>query len=122
MESFTTTTTTTETGLTSVFAADGTTQRAGNLWRPWVAKEEKSTKRKIHSMPGHFSDAKCPKTFQLTHPVKLYWPKSKCFDYLYQDAETLLRNYPVQATICPYQDSSSDEESDEEEEDEKEWN
>lgn len=28
----------------------------------------------------------------------------------------LLRNYPVQATICVYEDSSSDEDSDEEEE------
>lgn len=28
----------------------------------------------------------------------------------------LLRNYPVQATICLYEDSSSDEDSDEEEE------
>lgn len=35
----------------------------------------------------------------------------------------LLRNYPVQATICPYEDSSSDEEGDEEEEEvEKELN
>ncbi|KAJ0026604.1 hypothetical protein NQD34_017604 [Periophthalmus magnuspinnatus] len=51
----------------------------------------------------------------------LFWPKSKCFDYLYQDAEQLLRNYPVQATICPYGDSSSDEESgDEQDEDEEE--
>uniref|UniRef100_A0A3Q1F314 Ripply transcriptional repressor 2 n=1 Tax=Acanthochromis polyacanthus TaxID=80966 RepID=A0A3Q1F314_9TELE len=53
----------------------------------------------------------------------LFWPKSRCFDYLYQDAEMLLRNYPVQATICPCRDSSSDEESDEEEEEaEKELN
>lgn len=31
----------------------------------------------------------------------------------------LLRNYPVQATICLYQDSSSDEDSDEDEEETK---
>ncbi|KAF3849966.1 hypothetical protein F7725_019685 [Dissostichus mawsoni] len=55
--------------------------------------------------------------------TQLYWPKSRCFDYLYQDAEMLLRNYPVQATICLYADSSSDEDSnDEEEEMEKELN
>uniref|UniRef100_A0A3P8U3S0 Ripply transcriptional repressor 2 n=1 Tax=Amphiprion percula TaxID=161767 RepID=A0A3P8U3S0_AMPPE len=59
------------------------------------------------------------------HPViwktlMLFWPKSRCFDYLYQDAEMLLRNYPVQATICPYGDSSSDEESNDEEEEEAE--
>lgn len=35
----------------------------------------------------------------------------------------LLRNYPVQATICLYEDSSSDEDSDDEEEEmEKELN
>ncbi len=35
----------------------------------------------------------------------------------------LLRNYPVQATICVYEDSSSDEDSDDEEEEmEKEQN
>lgn len=32
----------------------------------------------------------------------------------------LLRNYPVQATICLYEDTSSDEDSDEEEEEEEE--
>lgn len=54
---------------------------------------------------------------------RLYWPKSRCFDYLYQDAEMLLRNYPVQATISLYEDSSSDEDSDDEEEEmEKELN
>lgn len=47
---------------------------------------------------------------------RLFWPKSRCFDYLYQDAEKLLRSYPVQAAICVYEDSSSDEGSDEEEE------
>ena len=36
----------------------------------------------------------------------------------------LLRNYPVQATICVYEDSSSDEDmsDEEEEEDDKELN
>lgn len=53
----------------------------------------------------------------------MFWPKTKCFDYLYRDAEMLLRNYPVQATICLYEDSSTDEDSDEEEEEtEKELN
>ncbi|XP_063078420.1 protein ripply2-like [Engraulis encrasicolus] len=59
----------------------------------------------------------------LVHPVKLFWPKSRCFDYLYQDAEALLRNYPVQATICPYADSSDEDEPDDtDEEDDKEAN
>lgn len=47
------------------------------------------------------------------------WPKSKCFDHLYQDAEVLLRNYPVQATICVYTDISSDEDSDDDDEEEE---
>ncbi|MGH0173085.1 UNVERIFIED_CONTAM: hypothetical protein FKN15_077862 [Acipenser sinensis] len=48
----------------------------------------------------------------------LFWPKSKCYDYLYQEAEMLLRNYPVQATISFYEDSDSDDDSDSEEEEE----
>uniref|UniRef100_A0A8D2M143 Protein ripply2 n=1 Tax=Varanus komodoensis TaxID=61221 RepID=A0A8D2M143_VARKO len=44
---------------------------------------------------------------------RLFWPKSRCFDYLYHEAEALLRNFPVQATICFYEDSESEEESEE---------
>lgn len=51
---------------------------------------------------------------------RLFWPKSRCFDYLYRDAEILLRNYPVQATICPFAESSSDEEDDDGNEEEEE--
>ncbi|RXM30941.1 Protein ripply2 [Acipenser ruthenus] len=64
------------------------------------------------------SAMKTTKTVEYTHPVKLFWPKSKCYDYLYQEAETLLRNYPVQATISFYEDSDSDDDSDSEEEEE----
>ena len=38
---------------------------------------------------------------------RLFWPKSKCYDYLYQEAETLLKNFPIQATISFYEDSDS---------------
>lgn len=41
---------------------------------------------------------------------RLLWPKSKCYDYLYQEAETLLKNFPVQATISFYEDSESENE------------
>uniref|UniRef100_A0A8C6M0C3 Ripply transcriptional repressor 2 n=1 Tax=Nothobranchius furzeri TaxID=105023 RepID=A0A8C6M0C3_NOTFU len=51
---------------------------------------------------------------------ELFWPKSRCFDYLYRDAEKLLRNYPFQATICPYEDPSSDEEDEDGDEEEPE--
>ncbi|XP_026175261.1 protein ripply2 [Mastacembelus armatus] len=109
----------TTSGLTSNFG-DNVTQQS-NLWRPWTGKET-SDAQTAHSTHRDISDAKNPKPPQFVHPVKLFWPKSRCFDYLYREAETLLRNYPVQATICPYEDSSSDEDSDDEEEVEKELN
>lgn len=56
------------------------------------------------------------------HFCRLFWPKSQCFDYLYQDAEILLQNYPVQATICLYEDSDTDDDDEDDEEDEKELN
>ncbi|KAF3702937.1 Protein ripply2 [Channa argus] len=107
-------------GLT--FTGDNVTQQS-NLWRPWTGKEKKRAAQSAQSMHGARSDAKHLKTPQVVHPVKLFWPKSRFFDYLYREAEMLLRNYPVQATICPYDDSSSDEDSDDEEgEVEKELN
>ncbi|XP_056219231.1 protein ripply2 [Seriola aureovittata] len=119
METFTT-----SSGLTSVFTGNNVAHKQSGLWRPWTGKEERKTDaHKTPSMHGGLSDANYPKIPQVVHPVKLYWPKSRCFDYLYQDAEMLLRNYPVQATICPYEDCSSDEDSDDEEEEvEKELN
>ncbi|XP_006892224.1 PREDICTED: protein ripply2 [Elephantulus edwardii] len=50
------------------------------------------------------------KVSQYRHPVRLFWPKSKCYDYLYQDAEALLKNFPIQATIVFYEDSDSEDE------------
>lgn len=44
---------------------------------------------------------------------RLFWPKSKSFDYLYSDGEALLRNFPVQATICFYDESDSEDDEDE---------
>lgn len=44
---------------------------------------------------------------------RLLWPKSKCYDYLYQEAETLLKNLPVQATISFYEDDDSEDEIEE---------
>lgn len=48
-------------------------------------------------------------------PHRLFWPKSKSYDYLYSDGEALLRNFPVQATISFYDESDSEEEDEEEE-------
>ncbi|KAF7666414.1 hypothetical protein LDENG_00110380 [Lucifuga dentata] len=108
-----------QTGLTSLFPGDKRAHKS-SLWRPWVGKADKPAKEKVHSAHDSLSGSNYFKTLQVMHPVKLYWPKSRCFDYLYQDAERLLRNYPVQATISPYEDSSSDDESEDEEEEEEE--
>ncbi|KAM6915146.1 protein ripply2 [Xenentodon cancila] len=104
----------TESGLQTHFSGHSSTQQS-SLWRPWSGKESKTASATAHPLKEEVP--KQSKTPQVVHPVKLYWPKSRCFDYLYRDAEMLLRNYPVQATICPYEDSSSDEEGDDEEED-----
>ncbi|CAB1342661.1 unnamed protein product [Coregonus sp. 'balchen'] len=99
-------------------------QQPANLWRPWDAKAGRECRAATHTpytKPiGGFSDTKHCKSPQITHPVKLFWPKSRCFDYLYQEAEMLLRNYPVQATICFYEDSSSDDDEEESDDDEEE--
>ncbi|CAI5683931.1 protein ripply2 [Oreochromis niloticus] len=109
-------------GLSSV-SNGGNSSQQSELWRPWFRNEDNNVRHKNLSNHGDLSGAKDPKTPQVIHPVKLYWPKSRCFDYLYRDAEILLRNYPVQAAICTYEDSSSDEDNDDEEEDvEKERN
>ncbi|XP_074472651.1 protein ripply2 [Sebastes fasciatus] len=110
----------TKRGLTSSFSGDNVSQQCGPMWRPWTGTGDTT----VFRTQGELSAVQQPKTPQVVHPVKLYWPKSRCFDYLYQDAEMMLRNYPVQATICPYEDSSSDEDTDDEEEEmmEKELN
>ncbi|KAL0965062.1 hypothetical protein UPYG_G00276250 [Umbra pygmaea] len=105
------------------FIGANVVQRSTNLWRPWDAKANKIIKSAAQkpytkSMAG-FSDPKDCKGLNIRHPVKLFWPKSRCFDYLFQDAEILLRNYPVQATICIYEDSSSDDENDGSEDEEE---
>ncbi|XP_008287335.1 protein ripply2 [Stegastes partitus] len=109
-------------GLTPVLSGASSAQQP-DMWRPWSGNRGEAAPCTTHSGHGDPSTANVPKPPQVVHPVKLYWPKSRCFDYLYQDAQMLLRNYPVQATICPYQDSSSDEESDDDDEEvEKELN
>ncbi|KAI2665663.1 Protein ripply2 [Labeo rohita] len=94
-------------------------------WRPWIHKSahgRKTNAFKPYERPS--AEEQHLKVPVITHPVKLFWPKSRCFDYLYQDAEILLRNYPVQATICLYEDSDGDDDDDEDsdEEPEKELN
>ncbi|NWS42100.1 RIPP2 protein, partial [Probosciger aterrimus] len=72
------------------------------FWRPWVAAPDEAP----HSPCGQAEASR--KLAQYTHPVRLFWPKSRCYDYLYQEAEALLKNFPVQATISFYEDSDSE--------------
>ncbi|XP_072266294.1 protein ripply2.1-like [Pyxicephalus adspersus] len=94
--------------------------RCGMIWRPWfntpvtsmIQQQTSNNMHQLHvSNRGANNDkAKLP-DFQ--HPVKIFWPKSKCFDFLYQDAEMLLMNFPVQATISLYEESDSSASEDE---------
>ncbi|NXJ29013.1 RIPP2 protein, partial [Dicrurus megarhynchus] len=81
------------------------------FWRPWVPAPAPALQR-----PGGLAEAS-RKLAQYTHPVRLFWPKSRCYDYLYQEAEALLKNFPVQATISFYEDSDSEDDEDELEQD-----
>ncbi|NXL85484.1 RIPP1 protein, partial [Alectura lathami] len=96
------------------------------LWRPWLPQEEDATgqqrERTDAAQPldaaGDGSPDKALALFH--HPVRLLWPKSKAFDYLYSTGEKLLENFPVQATLSLYDDSDSEEDEDEEDDDEDE--
>ncbi|NXE51974.1 RIPP2 protein, partial [Casuarius casuarius] len=97
-------------------------RRSAPFWRPWVPAQGEAGRR-----PGTGTGPAVAHTCglaeasrklaQYTHPVRLFWPKSRCYDYLYQEAEALLKNFPVQATISFYEDSDSEEEDDELEQD-----
>ncbi|NWX72441.1 RIPP2 protein, partial [Alca torda] len=89
------------------------------FWRPWVPTPGEGDRRSSpgtgpaapHSPRGLAEASR--KLAQYTHPVRLFWPKSRCYDYLYQEAEALLKNFPVQATISFYEDSDSEDDEDE---------
>uniref|UniRef100_A0A8C7BS50 Ripply transcriptional repressor 1 n=1 Tax=Neovison vison TaxID=452646 RepID=A0A8C7BS50_NEOVI len=75
--------------------------------------------------PQALPDLLCPSALvssgqQVGGKERLFWPKSRSFDYLYSDGKILLQNFPVQATINLYEDSDSEEEEEEEEKDEEE--
>ncbi|NXL94926.1 RIPP2 protein, partial [Alectura lathami] len=80
------------------------------FWRPWVPGPA------APRGPRGLAEAS-RKLAQYAHPVRLFWPKSRCYDYLYQEAEALLKNFPVQATISFYEDSDSEDDEDELEQD-----
>ncbi|XP_076191567.1 protein ripply2 [Aptenodytes patagonicus] len=96
-------------------------RRSAPFWRPWVPAPGEVGRRTgpgpaaPHSPCGLAEASR--KLAQYTHPVRLFWPKSRCYDYLYQEAEALLKNFPVQATISFYDDSDSEDDEDELEQD-----
>uniref|UniRef100_A0A8B9IEK0 Ripply transcriptional repressor 1 n=1 Tax=Anser cygnoides TaxID=8845 RepID=A0A8B9IEK0_ANSCY len=80
------------------------------LWRPWLPREEEeATGRQRGRTDGGGGRPSSP-----VSPRRLLWPRSKSFDYLYGVGERLLRNFPVQATLCLYDDSGSEDEDEEE--------
>ncbi|XP_055391561.1 protein ripply2 isoform X1 [Bubalus kerabau] len=93
-------------------------RRSAVFWRPWIddggEKEQEAPHHAVEAMPDGpgITDAS-GKLSQYRHPVRLFWPKSKCYDYLYQEAEALLKNFPIQATISFYEDSDSEDETEE---------
>uniref|UniRef100_A0A8C2CBW8 Ripply transcriptional repressor 1 n=1 Tax=Cyprinus carpio TaxID=7962 RepID=A0A8C2CBW8_CYPCA len=93
---------------------------AASLWRPWlVTRKDAQTECQRIKLACPYSRPEVPsntttdgKMQSFQHPVRLYWPRSKSYDYLFSDGEALLRNFPVQATINFYDESDSEEEED----------
>ncbi|XP_018956577.2 protein ripply1 [Cyprinus carpio] len=91
-----------------------------SLWRPWLmTRKDAQTECRRTKLACPYSRPEVPsntttdgKMQSFQHPVRLYWPRSKSYDYLFSDGEALLRNFPVQATINFYDESDSEEEED----------
>ncbi|NXX69439.1 RIPP2 protein, partial [Spizella passerina] len=82
------------------------------FWRPWVPAPAEAARRS----PGPAAvSGEWPHLLYTC--FRLFWPKSRCYDYLYQEAEALLKNFPVQATISFYEDSDSEDDEDQLEQD-----
>ncbi|XP_036895190.1 protein ripply2 [Sturnira hondurensis] len=92
----------------------GADSGSAGFWRPWVdsrGEQEEAPNQAEERMPnGPGMTEASGKLSRYRHPVRLFWPKSKCYDYLYQEAEALLKNFPIQATISFYEDSDSEDE------------
>uniref|UniRef100_A0A8C5LCG5 Ripply transcriptional repressor 1 n=1 Tax=Jaculus jaculus TaxID=51337 RepID=A0A8C5LCG5_JACJA len=95
-----------------------------HLWRPWLSSTNDHSRQVRNLIPwvvgGATSSEVTKASSEFHHPVRLFWPKSRSFDYLYSAGEILLKNFPVQATINLYEDSDSEEDEDDKEEDEEE--
>ncbi|XP_054424827.1 protein ripply2 [Pteronotus mesoamericanus] len=90
---------------------------SAGFWRPWVDSrgEQEAAPHQAEKgmLNGPGTTEPSGKLSRYRHPVRLFWPKSKCYDYLYQEAEALLKNFPIQATISFYEDSDSEDEIEE---------
>ncbi|XP_053436267.1 protein ripply1 isoform X1 [Nycticebus coucang] len=99
-------------------------ERGACHWRPWLSSTNdppRQVRKLVDLATGGAIAAEVTKAnSEFHHPVRLFWPKSRSFDYLYSAGEILLRNFPVQATINLYEDSDSEEEEEEEREEEEE--
>ncbi|XP_016061869.1 PREDICTED: protein ripply1 isoform X1 [Miniopterus natalensis] len=96
-------------------------ERGACLWRPWLCSTSdppRQVRKLVDLATGGATSAEVTKAdSKFHHPIRLFWPKSRSFDYLYSYGEILLQNFPVQATINLYEDSDSEEEDNCEEED-----
>ncbi|KAM7338676.1 hypothetical protein ACRRTK_002160 [Alexandromys fortis] len=83
--------------------------------RPKPPSRHKSVDEKLLGMKEKhvFGDPGCPPP--MTNRGRLFWPRSRSFDYLYSAGEMLLQNFPVQATINLYEDSDSEEDGEDKE-------
>ncbi|KAM6185166.1 protein ripply2 [Rhynchocyon petersi] len=93
----------------------GADSGSAGFWRPWADLRSENEAAAPLPAAEAVSDSSgmtetSGKLSQYGHPVRLFWPKSKCYDYLYQEAEVLLKTFPVQATISFYEDSDSEDE------------
>ncbi|XP_075720286.1 protein ripply2.2-like [Rhinoderma darwinii] len=86
-----------------------------SFWRPWTQIcSRKSLPQSLPYAKGLCENRQAgQKPADYNHPVRLFWPRSKPLDLLYVEADDLLRNFPVQATLSIY-DSESDTDNDEE--------
>ncbi|KAG7516843.1 hypothetical protein JOB18_041655 [Solea senegalensis] len=111
----------------TVSSSSDTNNSQTSLWRPWLSSNRDGPARCPRSklscpysrptVPGCSMISGKSQSFQ--HPVRLFWPRTKSFDYLYSDGEALLRNFPVQATISFYDESDCEDEDDDD--DEEDW-
>ncbi|XP_075931115.1 uncharacterized protein LOC116953332 isoform X1 [Petromyzon marinus] len=100
------------------------TTSSSRWWRPWesrdITRQHQDARHAEDSQSQSAPPAKAAKLCSgFQHPVKIMWPKSKTFDYLYRSGQSLLANFPVQATLSFYDSKSDDEDEDEDDDDDE---